>query len=99
MSALIFTISLIYCEFPISLSQYFAILLGLIPPTYYFIQIALETICPIIKQLASESALIERQKMQDNSTVCVDASWDHKRDGKLLIYDVICIELQKIIVL
>ena len=96
-SALTFTISLIYCGFPISLSQDFAILLGLVPPTYYFIQIALEIIRPIIKQLAFESALRERQKMQDNFTVCVDASWDHKRDGKLLIYDVISIELQKII--
>lgn len=35
--------------------------------------------------------------MQDNSIVCVDTSWDHKKDGKFFIYGVICIELHKII--
>lgn len=37
-SALNYTIVLIYCGFPISLSQEFAMLLGLNPPTYYYMQ-------------------------------------------------------------
>lgn len=28
---------------------------------------------------------------------CMDGSWDHNRDGKLLIYDIICILTLKII--
>lgn len=38
----------------------------------------------------------ERLKMPEISTVCVDGSWDHRRDGRLLIFDVICIETKKI---
>ena len=44
-----------------------------------------------------DCVLKEKMKMLSNSTICIDGSWDHKRDGKLLIYDVICIELQKIV--
>ena len=61
------------------------------------IQKAIEKIRPIILQLAKDSALREKMKMPIRATVCVDGSWDHKRDGKLLVYDVICIELQKIV--
>ena len=86
-----------YCGFPISVSQDFAILNGIDPPTYYYIQKAIEKIRPIILQLAKDSALREKMKMPIRATVCVDGSWDHKRDGKLLVYDVICIELQKIV--
>ena len=92
-----FAISIIYCCFPQSLSQDFAILNGLEPPDNYFINKAFDIIRPIIEQLARDSALRAEEQMPDDATVCMDGSWDHKRFGKLHIFDVICIETMKII--
>ncbi|KAK8890102.1 hypothetical protein M9Y10_034862 [Tritrichomonas musculus] len=95
--ALIFVIALLYCGFPESLSQDFSILIGDHPPTYYFLHLALEMINPIVQKLVANSTAKAREEMPEKATACMDGSWDHKQDRKLLIYDIICIETQKII--
>lgn len=78
-----------YCGFPELLSQYFAILIGDQPPTYYFLHLAFDKIHPIVQKLVANST--------EKATACMNESWDHKRDWNLLIYDIIYIETQKII--
>ena len=60
--ALIFVIALIYCRFPESLSQDFAVLIGDDPPSYYYmIHLAFEVIRPIIADLAKKSEAQARE--------------------------------------
>lgn len=92
-----FAIALIYCGFPEVDAQEFDILNGHHPPTYRQITRAINLIRPFIKMLAEQSAEYERERMPENSGVCADGSWDHRRDGKLLVYDIISILTKKII--
>ena len=51
-----------------------------------------------MKILAERSAADERKKIPSNAIISVDGSWDHCRDAKLHVYDVICIQTKKIII-
>lgn len=92
-----FTIGLIFCGFPENQARQFTSLIGDKPPSYAQITKAFNILRPILKQMAFDCVTAERLKMPEISTVCVDGSWDHRRDGRLLIFDVICIETKKII--
>lgn len=93
-----FTIGLIYCGFPEREAQEFDILNGHNPPTYKEITEAFNIIRPLLKILAERSAADERKKIPSNAIISVDGSWDHCRDAKLHVYDVICIQTKKIII-
>ena len=92
-----FVIAIIYCGFPEILAQEFSILIGKKPPSYYFIVTAFNIIRSVIRKLAKNSAAAEKAKIPQNASVSVDGSWDHRRNGKLLIFDAICIQTGKII--
>ena len=93
-----FTIGSIYCGFPEREAQEFDILNGHNPPTYKEITEAFNIIRPLLKILAERSAADERKKIPSNAIISVDGSWDHCRDAKLHVYDVICIQTKKIII-
>lgn len=92
-----FVIALIYCGFPESKGQDFAILIGKVPPNYYEMTKAFNFLRPIIKKMVEICLLNERKKMKKGSVVSMDGSWDHRRDGKMIIYDVIYLETKKIV--
>ena len=95
--AIEFAIAIIYCGFPETEAREFAALIGKHPPSYRQITKAFNLLRPILMQLANDSVLIEKNKMPEGSAICVDGSWDHRRDGHLHIFDVICIQTGKII--
>lgn len=57
-----FVIALIYCGFPESKSQDFAILIGKEPPNYYEMTKAFNFLRPIIKEMVEICLLNERKK-------------------------------------
>lgn len=95
--AIEFTIAIIFCGFPETEAREFAALIGKYPPSYRQITNAFNLLRPIFIQLARDSVLAEKTKMPKNSSICVDGSWDHRRDGHLHIFDVICVQTGKII--
>ena len=92
-----FVIAMIYCGFPELEAQKFEILNGHRSPTYREITEVINRLRPIFREMARDWEDKEREKMSEQAIICVDGSWDHHKDGKLLVFDVICIQTKKII--
>ena len=92
-----FVIAMIYCGFPEMEARKFEILNRHLPPTYKEMTEALNKLRQIFVKIARDCVDKEKKKMPKRSSVCVDGSWDHHNDGKLLVFDVICIQTKKIV--
>ena len=95
--ALQYTIALIACGFTISRIEDFDILINRASPSRKLIAKAMNVIRPYIKMLAYQSCEHWKQKMSPESIVSIDGSWNHRRRGTYEIFDVICVQLKKII--
>ena len=49
------------------------------------------------RTIADESVTKAWEEMPDKATVSIDGSWDHRRNGKVMILDLICEQTHKII--
>lgn len=47
--------------------------------------------------MAETSVADENAKMPQNASVCVYGPWDHRRNGKLLVFNIICLQTKKIV--
>jgi len=70
---------------------------GLIPPSIKEVEIYLPEVVSALKTLTDESVTKAWEEMPDNAIASIDGSWDHRRNGKVMILDLICEQTHKIV--
>lgn len=94
---ILFIISLIFTGIPYLPARIMFLLNGDKPPTPQEIKLHLPEVISALKVLAEESVQEARDEMPENSVITLDGSWDHRRNGKVMILDVICQQTHKIV--
>ena len=88
---------MIYCGFTEASAQRFAAFLHVRPPSYADITEAMETILPVLEDMAHESASEYAENLEPGAVISLDGSWYHRRHGHMCILDVIDIKTRKIV--
>ena len=70
---------------------------GLIPPSLKEVEIYLPEVVSALKTLTDESVTKAWEEMPNNAIASIDGSWNHRRNGKVMILDLICEQTHKIV--
>lgn len=82
---------------PYSSAAIMFLLNGIIPPSLKEIELYAPDVMKALKEMASESVTKACEEMPSNAVVSLDGSWDHRRNGKIMILDLICEQTHKIV--
>ena len=96
-TAIQYSIALISCGFTISRMADFQILMNRDYPSRKLVTQAMNILRPVMCELVQQSCEYWKGQMQQNSIISIDGSWNHRRRGTYEIFDVICVQLKKII--
>ena len=78
-------------------SREFSLINGYAIPDEKEISTSFNLLKPVLLSMVKESCEYWCSKMPDDAAISIDGSWDHRRHGHYEIFDVICIQLRKII--
>ena len=70
---------------------------GIKPSTIKEEELYVPEVIKALKDMTDQSITKAWNEMPENAAVGMDGSWDHSRNGKIMILDLICEQLHKIV--
>ena len=70
---------------------------GIVPPSIKEVEMYLPEVITALKSITDESVTKAWEEMPEKAIASIDGSWDHRRNGKIMILDLICEQTHKIV--
>ena len=94
---ILFILSILFTGMPYASAATMFLLNGINPPSLKETELYLPEVISALKLIAEESVTKAWEEMPEKATVSIDGSWDHRRNGKIMILDLICQQTHKIV--